>query len=140
MKPLKFSITINAPKEKVWKKLWEDASYRQWTSAFMEGSYAESDWQEGSKILFLSKKGDGMFATIEKKIPERQMTFRHLGEIKNGIEEPKDWGDSRESYHLEEKDGITELSVEMGAAGEFEDYFKETFPRALHILKEISEQ
>ena len=88
---LKFQANINAPKEKVWEILWNDQTYRKWTAAFTEGSHAESDWNEGSKILFLSPKGDGMFSVIDKKIPNEQMTFRHLGEIKNGVEETKEW-------------------------------------------------
>ena len=43
METLNFSININAPKEKVRKVLWDDSSYREWTSAFSEGSYAETD-------------------------------------------------------------------------------------------------
>ena len=140
MTTLKFPIKINATKEKVWETLWNDTSYRQWTAAFSEGSYAVSDWKEGSKILFLIPKGEGMFGIIEKKIPNEQMTFRHLGEVKNGIEETKDWGEATESYHLEEKNGITELNVEMSATPEFEQYFKDTFPKALEILKQICEQ
>jgi uncharacterized protein YndB with AHSA1/START domain len=38
MHRLAFSITINAPKEEVWRAMLEDATYRQWTSAFEEGS------------------------------------------------------------------------------------------------------
>jgi len=106
----------------------------------MEGSYAESDWKEGSKILFLTPKGDGMFSIIEKKVPNEQMTFKHLGEIKNGVEEPKNWEGAKESYHLEEKNGITELDVELDSVGEFEQYFNDTFPKALNRLKEISEE
>lgn len=61
MEKLHFSTNINAPREKVWDTLWNDNSYRKWTSAFMEGSYAETDnWKEGSKVLFLSPGGDGM--------------------------------------------------------------------------------
>ncbi|MCW3091768.1 MAG: hypothetical protein JWP81_2837 [Ferruginibacter sp.] len=142
MTTLTFATKMNAPKEKVWDTLWDDASYRKWTAAFMEGSYAESDWQEGSKILFLSPKGDGMFGIIQIKIPNEQMTFKHLGEIKNGIEEPKDWGDATESYYLNEMNGMTELSVKitMEANPEFEQYFNNTFPKALEIVKQISEQ
>src|SRR5258705_11981452 len=103
MTTLKFNAKINAPKEKVWATLWNDTTYKQGTDAFMEGSYAESDWKEGSKILFLSPGGNGMFSIIEKKVPNEQMVFKHLGEIKNGVEEPKDWGEAIESYHLEEK-------------------------------------
>jgi hypothetical protein len=140
MTKLKFNTKINAPKEKVWDTLWNDTTYRQWTAVFMEGSYAKSDWKEGSKILFLSPKGDGMFSIIEKKVPNKQMTFKHLGELKNGVEESKNWEGAKESYHLEEKNGVTELDVELDSIGEFEQYFNDTFPKALNILKEISEQ
>ena len=141
MTTLTFATKINAPKEKVWDTLWNDSSYRKWTAAFMEGSYAESDWKEGSKILFLSPKGEGMFGIIQTKVPNEQMTFKHLGEIKNGIEEPKDWRDATESYYLNEINGVTELSVKltMDANSEFEQYFNNTFPKALEILKQISE-
>lgn len=140
MSKLKFPVSINAPKEKVWEKLWEDKNYRTWTAAFMEGSYAESDWKEGSKIKFLTPKGEGMFSVIETLVPNKQMTFKHLGEIKDGVEEPKDWGDARESYHLEEKNGVTHLDVEVDVAGEdFETYMNAAFPKALAILKEMSE-
>lgn len=142
MTTLNFETKINAPKEKVWKALWTDDSYRKWTTAFMEGSYAVSDWNEGSKISFLSPRGDGMFGMIEKKIPNVQMTFKHLGEIKNGIEEPKDWGEATESYYLNEINGITDLIVKlkMEFTNEFEQYFNNTFPKALEIVKQISEE
>ncbi|HEU4860337.1 MAG TPA: hypothetical protein VFT15_10890 [Chitinophagaceae bacterium] len=61
MEKINFATTINAPREKVWKVLWDEASYRDWTSVFTEGSYAKTDnWKEGSKVLLLSPDGDGM--------------------------------------------------------------------------------
>lgn len=54
MEQLNFSIQIKAPKEMVWKALWEDKTNREWTAVFSEGSYAVSSWEEGSKVLFLS--------------------------------------------------------------------------------------
>lgn len=141
MSKLRFPVSIKAPKEKVWKNLWDDKTYRQWTAAFMEGSYAESDWKEGSRILFLGPGGDGMFGIIEKLIPNKQMVFKHQGEIKNGAEEKKDWGEARESYYLEEKNGVTELNVEMDSIGaDMDGYFMETFPKALAVLKGIAEK
>ncbi len=140
MTTLKFHSNINAPKEKVWETLWKDDTYRQWTSVFSEGSYAKSDWNEGSEILFLSPTGDGMFSVIDKKIPNEQMTFRHLGEIRNGVEETKDWANALESYHLKETDGATELTVDVEVAGDFEQYFKDKFPKALDVLKQIAEK
>ena len=141
MTTLNFVTNINAPKEKVWEALWDDANYRKWTAAFMEGSYAESDWNEGSKISFLGPGGNsGMFSVIEKKIPNEQMTFKHLGEIKDGKKETKDWGGAIESYHLKESNGGTELTVALDSTGEFEEYFSNTFPKALEVVKKIAEQ
>ncbi len=140
MNTLKFSKEIYAPKEKVWEKLWSDAGYRQWTAAFTEGSYAESDWKQGSKVLFLSPGGDGMYSIIETKIPNDQMIFKHMGEIKNGVEDPKDWGGARERYFLEGNNGKTILTVELDSAGEMDEYFKTTFPKALDLVKKISEE
>jgi uncharacterized protein YndB with AHSA1/START domain len=35
---LHFSIDIAAPRDKVWRALWDDARFRDWTSVFAEGS------------------------------------------------------------------------------------------------------
>jgi hypothetical protein len=141
MEKIQFNITINAPREKVWQVLWNDATYRKWTSVFSEGSHAESDWKEGSKVHFLDGKGAGMYSVIETRIGNTQMTFKHLGEIKNGVESPvsSDWKDARESYFLSDKDNGTELRVELDAAGEFKEYFEKVFPQALQKVKELSE-
>lgn len=137
---LNFSETINAPKEKVWDSLWNDANYRKWTSAFSPGSFAETDWQEGSPVKFLSPSGDGMYSLIEKKVPNEEMIFKHLGEIRNGVEAPGEWAGARESYRLKENNGVTELTVSMDSTEDFQSYFQETFPKALALVKQISEQ
>lgn len=139
MEKLKFDVAINAPKEKVWKTLWEDKTYRQWTAAFTEGSYAKSDWRQGSRIGFLDRKGNGMYSVIDKKIDNSQMTFKHLGEIKDGANVKSGWEDALESYFLSEKNGMTELKVELDTTEEFLDYFKGVFPKALQLVKQISE-
>ncbi len=141
MATLNFTTKIKAAKEKVWQVLWNDDTYRKWTAPFMEGSYASSDWNEGSKIQFLDPKGSGIFGVIEKKIPNKQMTFKHLGEIKNGIEEMQDWGEAKEDYSLSESDGTTDLKVSLSTNvnAQFEEYFRKTFPKAIEIIKQLSE-
>ncbi|MBK9191388.1 MAG: hypothetical protein IPM77_07665 [Crocinitomicaceae bacterium] len=42
MKQLEFKTTISAPAEKVWKILWNDTTYRHWTSVFHDTSFAEN--------------------------------------------------------------------------------------------------
>ena len=145
MKKEKFSIDIHAPREKVWKVLWDDETYRHWTSVFSAGSYAVSDWKEGSKIQFLSSDGNGMFSEIAKSRPPEFMSFRHLGVIKEGEEqhvdqETENWVGALENYELKQKNGQTELTVEMDVTEDFQKYFQETFPKALEKVKELSEK
>ncbi|HET6768059.1 MAG TPA: SRPBCC domain-containing protein [Chitinophagaceae bacterium] len=145
MEKINFATTINAPREKVWKVLWDDASYRNWTSAFTEGSYARTDnWKEGSKVLFLSPDGDGMVSKVASNKPNKFMSFEHLGVVKNGVEDTesesvKSWAGARENYTLTEENGKTKLIVDMDSTDEFKDYFLKTWPIALEKVKELSE-
>lgn len=145
METLEFKIEINAPKEKVWKILWDDETYRQWTSAFCEGTYAVSDWNEGSKIYFFSPNGEGMNSIIESKIVNEYMAFKHISEMKNFEEMPIDaitqgWTGARETYRLIENNGITVLDVTMDCVEKYVDYFKKTFLDAMEMIKELSEK
>jgi hypothetical protein len=90
MKTMQFRIDIKAPKEKVWRILWDNDNYRKWTSAFTEGSYAGSDRKQSSKISFLSPGGSGIYSTFDKKINNQFMSFMHIGEIKDHNEQPLD--------------------------------------------------
>jgi uncharacterized protein YndB with AHSA1/START domain len=144
MQKLSYTIFINAPTTRVWEILWHEDTYRQWTSVFQEGAYAVSDWNEGSDIHFLTPKGAGMFAKIEKIVPNKYMSIRHLGEIKDFIPQPvlvgaEDWGGSYENYTLEEVNGVTALTAELDAKDEYIGYFNEVFPEALKKVKEIAE-
>lgn len=143
LEKISFSTSINASKNKVWDILWNDENYREWAAAFAEGSYAKSDWNEGSKILFLDPKGSGMYSIIEKKVPGEFMSFKHIGEVKEGrelpVDETKGWNGSHENYTLKEAAGKTELIVEMDVADSFKDYFSKTFPVALDHIKKMAE-
>lgn len=141
MKKLQFTIEINASKEEVWNALWNDQNYRNWTSVFHEGSYYESDLQEGSEILFLGPEKSGMYAKIEKLVPNEKMYFLHLGEYKDGEKQEGTFGeDAIEQYDLVEKDVKTELTVTMNVPEDYIPYFAETFPKALGKVKELAEK
>jgi hypothetical protein len=145
MEKKEFTITINAPKEKIWEILWSDKSYREWTSVFAEGSTAETDWKKGSKALFTDGKGQGMVSTIVENIPNEFMSIKHLGEIKNGVEDTESekvqqWAGAMENYTLKGSNGKTELTVDMDIAEEYMDYFITTWPKALDKIKELAEK
>lgn len=140
MKKLTFSTHINAPAHQVWETLWNDASYRQWTAVFHEGSHAQSDWKEGSKILFLGPENSGMTSRIARLIPHQFMSFEHLGEIRDGVEDfSKGWGGAHENYTLREQDGGTELIVDLDMEDSYAEHFTDIFPKALARVKELAE-
>jgi hypothetical protein len=144
MEKLKFNIVINATPEKVWKVLWSDDTYRKWTSAFAEGSCAETDWKQGSKVLFTDGKGSGMVSRIAESRPNEYMSFEHLGELKDGVEDTtsekvKKWAGSHENYTLKKVNGKTELSIDMDINDEFKEMFAKIWPVALDNVKQLSE-
>lgn len=144
MKKEKFTVSIEAPKEKVWQILWNDDTYPKWTAVFSPGSKAVSDWKEGSKILFVNENNDGMHSIIAKKTDNEIMHFKHIGMVKNGIELPEDeisksWSGSMENYSLSNVGYGTLLTVEIDVVEEYLDYFNEKFPLALDLIKKLSE-
>ena len=71
--------------------------------------------------------------------------FAHKGIFSNGVEdteseEAQHWNKSTESYSFIEKDGGTQLSVELEIEEQYADMFTEMWPRALKKLKEVSEK
>ena len=142
MTRLHYTVDIDAPRERVWAVLWDDKTYRDWTSAFMEGSHAVGDWKEGGKIQFLDPNGNGMAAIIDKKVPNERMTFRHIAEIKEGKEHPapSSWANAREEYTLKDNGRGTTLTIDTDAAEEYQEAFEKAFPKALQRLKELATQ
>ncbi|WP_265130311.1 SRPBCC family protein [Chryseobacterium oranimense] len=139
MQKIFFEIQIDADPEKVWDVLWSDMTYRQWTTAFMEGSFYMGSFEEGSIIKFLDPNNNGMYSRVEKNIANQEMKFLHLGEIYNGVESEQDWGEATEAYILEEIPTGTLLKIEINTTDEFKDFFEEKFPTALGIVKNLSE-
>ncbi len=139
MKKIKYTIVISANSERVWEVLWSDTYYRQWTVPFGEGSHALSNWKEGDVIQFLDPENNGMYAIIEQNQPYRTMVFRQEGEVCNGQLVAQDWGGAKECYFLQEADGTTQLTVEADTNEQFEAFFSEAFPKALVLVKSLSE-
>lgn len=148
MERLHYSITINAPKEKVWNTMLGEETYKEWTSVFMPGSYFKGSWEEGSKILFLapdkSGKNSGMVSRIKENRQYEYVSIEHLGFIENGTEDTtseavKSWAGALENYIFNEDNGKTELLVELDTSEEYKEMFNETWPKALEKLKSLSE-
>lgn len=150
MQKIHFSIHINAPREKVWNTMLGEDSYREWSQAFSPGSYYKGGWEEGSKILFLGPNPDGsgeggMVSRIKENRLHEFISIEHLGTVSNGIEDTTSedahkWAQSNENYTFIDKDGGTEVSVDMDTLDEYKTMFEEMWPKALQALKELAEK
>ena len=146
MDKLTFTTTIDAPAAHVWRVLFEDATYREWTTEFAEGSYAVTDWKEGSKALFLSGTGEGMVSRVAAHRPNEFLSLEHLGMVKDGVEDlqsavSEGWAGAHENYTLKPLgDARVELTVEMDTLPAHREYFEKTWPKALGKLKSIAER
>ena len=141
---LSYSKTINASRKRVWHALFDDESFRKWTSVFSEGSYYVGDWSEGSEIRFLNADNDGMISMIDENRPYGFMSIRHTGYIMNGVEdtesdEVKSWTPAYENYTLKDADGGTHLTVVTDTFNDFVEYFNETWPKALDVIMNLAE-
>lgn len=145
MRKLTYTAVIEAPRETVWDRMLAPATYERWTVAFSEGSRYEGSWDEGARILFLGPEGGGMVSTIAANRRPSFLSIRHLGMLKDGVEDTtseavKAWAGAYENYTFSENGNGTELMVELDVAPEFEDYMNEAWPRALALLKETCEE
>jgi len=144
MKKLRYTVRIGARPEAVWNAMLGPEGYRDWTSAFAEGSYYEGSFDEGAGIRFLSPGGDGMVARIATSRPPEYVSIEHLGMIRGGVEDTtseqvRAWAPAFENYALREVDGATEVHVELDVSPEWEEFMNEAWPKALARLKSLCE-
>lgn len=148
MQTLHFTKHINAPREKVWDAMLSDAGYREWTKPFDQGSYYEGSWDQGSKILFLGGEGEnagGMSSRIAESRKPEFVSIEHLGVVVGGKEVMDDpnfaeWKGAHENYTFAEKDGGTELTVDLDMTDEMAPEMSAMWENALASLKEMCEK
>jgi hypothetical protein len=85
-----------------------------------------------------------MVSMVAANKPNEYMSFRHLGEVKDGVEDTssdkvKDWAGAMENYTLKEINGKTQLLIDMDITEEFKEMFSQMWPNALKNVKELSE-
>lgn len=157
MKKLEFKVSIKAPVTKVYDFMLgisSKSTYEEWTSLFNPTSTYTGSWEKGSKILFIGvdDKGEkgGMVARIVENIPNRFVSIQHYGLLTAGQKitegpEVEKWANGFENYSFEENNGPdndrgTLVTVELDTTEDFTDHMNQSYPKALHKLKEICEK
>jgi uncharacterized protein YndB with AHSA1/START domain len=146
MTTLHFETTIRATREQVWNVMLAADTYREWTAEFAEGSYYEGSWGTGDRIRFLGPGGQGgMVAVIAESRPPEFLSIKHIGEVKDGVEDTESeavrrWAPAFENYTLSDAGSATLLAIDIDVAPEWSDYMAEHWPRALARLAAICEE
>lgn len=143
-KRIQFSTVIHAPVATVWRLMIGPQSYRQWTSAFAEGSHFQGSWEQGARIRFLAPSGDGMVAEIAELRPGEFISIHHLGMIANGVEDTtsdaaRAWAPAYENYTFVTVPEGTRVVVDQDVPADFEGYMRGAWPKALALLKQLCE-
>ena len=141
---IQFIATIKAPASVVWQHVTNPESYKQWASAFAAGSCFKGSWEPGAKIMFLAPNGDGMVSEIAESRVNEFISIRHLGFVAKGIEDTtseavRAWAPTYENYTFLSTTEGTTMVVDQQVATEWEEYITQAWPKALEILKELSE-
>lgn len=151
MKKLQFKISINASVNKVYDFMLginSKSTYEEWCSLFNPTSTYEWSWEKGSKILFVWIDENGekwcMVSKVIENIPNKFVSIKHYGLLNSGKEitegeEVEKWANGTENYTFEEKNGTTIIIVDLETPEDFEDYMKDTYPKALDKLKKNCE-
>lgn len=146
MKTLEFTVVIDADRETVWNTMLALDTYEKWTAPFCAGSTYEGSWEVGERIRFLTLGGHGMVSVIAENRPHEFISIKHLGEIKNGVEdteseEVRKWAPCFENYHFTDHGGSTEVKavVDTFPGPGFEEFMTDAWPKAFAVLKSLSE-
>lgn len=142
MKETRFTIGIHASRERVWATLWEDRTFRDWANLIDEGTFMTGAMEEGGEIRFISSvNGYGVTSRIERLRLNEFVSFRHSADTMDGgrQEREKEWTGGTESYSLDEREGVTTLTVVVEIPQEMEEIFHIRLPLALERIRDLSE-
>ena len=144
MQDLQFSIDIAAPPARVWDRMFDPLAYRDWTSAFAEGSYFDGVWAAGQRVRFLDPRGFGMEAVVDDCALHQRLSLRLVGEIRDGLplaDSPLQHAPAHERYGFHPlPGGGTRLVIQLQSWDDgFTDFLQSTWPLALQRLRALAE-
>lgn len=134
----KTTVNIEAPPAKVWEALTNPDLIKQ----YFYGTNAESDWQEGSEILYKGEWQGKTYVdkgTILKMIPEKLFQHTYLSSFSELEDAPENYANI--IYELDEENGSTLLTVKQEniASEELRQQSEQNWKQVLNDMKELLE-
>jgi hypothetical protein len=87
----------------------------------------------------------GMVSRIAENRLHEYISIEHLGMVNDGQEDTtseavKAWAGAHENYTFAEKNGATEILIDIDITEDFKEMFEGMWPKALQKLKELAEK
>ncbi|MBA2498670.1 MAG: SRPBCC domain-containing protein [Chitinophagaceae bacterium] len=141
---IKKSIDIKASKEKVWDVLTKDEMTKSWYTAFNPGTYAETDWKQGSEVIFKDGTENGMIGKIVASVPGQIISTEFTGTLVNGVEDyeseaARNIKGFKETYYISSEGNKSKLSIEQETSDEYGDMMQTMWDKALPLIKQLAE-
>ncbi|GAA4928487.1 SRPBCC domain-containing protein [Mucilaginibacter defluvii] len=138
-------IEIAASPQSVWRVLFNNELNRQWLNYFSVGTFANTDWREGSRVTFTDGSNCGITGYILIGKPHTEVVIEYDGFILNGVtdttsEDAQNYIGARESYLLTEKDGLTVLDISSDMGEDHYDQMSAAWDEALLKIKSMAEE
>lgn len=132
------SIRIRASLKDIWDIVLHPD--HQWGLAFGDGTITETDWKEGSSIIWRDAENNiGANGIVEVHQPEEYLQLHYYDDL-----EPKPeatLGDYYEKFRLVSGEKENVLSVEIGKIAKSDTpMFEEMWDKAINIIKELAEK
>lgn len=132
------SIRIRASLKNIWDIVLNPNN--QWGTAFGGGAIAETDWNEGTLIIWRDAENNiGAIGVVEVHRPEEYLQLHYYDDVEQKPETAL--GDYYEKYRIvPDKDGYI-LSIEVGKMAKSDiPFHQKMWDDAINIIKELSEK
>jgi uncharacterized protein YndB with AHSA1/START domain len=131
------SIRINAAIKDIWSIVLNPDN--QWGLAFGGGATAETDWKEGSRIIWRDLRNDiGANGIVEVHQPEKYLQLHYYDDVQPKPGDPL--GDYFEKYSIVSDKDEYILSIEIGRIAKSDvPLHGKMWDRAISIIKELAE-
>jgi uncharacterized protein YndB with AHSA1/START domain len=133
------SISINAPKSKVWMALIDPEQVKK----YFFGTILKSDWKVGSAITFSGEWEGKPYmdkGTILEIEMEKILKYNYWSSFSGTEDKPENYANI--GYYLEEKNGETVFSISQDGikTKEARDHSEQNWKMVMNNLKELLEE
>lgn len=135
----KASVTIDAPRPKVWDALMDPQAIKQ----YMFGTHVDTDWEEGSPIVWKGEwegkpyKDKGVLTQIR---PEKVLQYTHYSPLSGMPDKPENYHTVTIELYGDGNETHVSLTQDNNPTDEAREHSKKNWETMLDALKKYLEK